>query len=81
MTKIMLIAENCWIRASRGDRRLYFQSHKQWNKSPAHATIFREIEAAEHEIWRARKMGLVDPAEILEAVPLHGALMTAGRGV
>jgi len=72
---LTLAVDECWvIRATGGSSPVYFMAHRTWNQSAAGATIFREMEAAEQEIARARGLGFIEPWMVLDAVPLAGAL-------
>jgi hypothetical protein len=80
--KILLPDHRCFVIRSMllGRGPTFFESHKAWNKCPAFATIFQTFEAAEHELWRAREIGLVAPAEILDVVRLGGAVRAYAAG-
>jgi hypothetical protein len=80
--KILLPEDRCFaIRSMRPGRApTYFESHKMWNRCPAFATIFQTYEAAEHEMARAREIGLVAAAETLDIVSLAGAVRAYAAG-
>lgn len=80
--KFTIPFETCWvIRSTHGDAVRYFEAANIWNKSPAEATIFRSEAAAINEVFNYKKLlcgGL--PGEILDAVPLKGALLDPRYG-
>ncbi|MGE5510342.1 MAG: hypothetical protein ACM31O_03710 [Bacteroidota bacterium] len=74
--KIRLDARDCWIiRRTQHGFCDYMETVDVWTSSPALAAIFRTFEAAEHELWLARNEGRVSRDEILDVVPLYGALV------
>lgn len=91
-SKITLLAENCWIirspRYGIGMREpdakpigwMFHEAANQWNKSPAHATIYHSEEVAERFVsdMRYHKRVGFGPNDIVEIVPLDGALRTLG---
>jgi len=75
----MLVAYECWIIKStrRSGEVLYAESHKQWNKSIAFATIFRDYDAAWQALEAFNKLIPSLPDEEFDVVPLYGALITS----
>lgn len=90
--KITLLAENCWVIRSprygtgpRGEGAepkgwMFHEAANQWNGSPAHATIYRSEEVADRMVadMRYHKRAGFAPNDIVEVVPLEGALRTVG---
>ncbi len=80
MTRFTIAVENAWIiRSVRLDTTRYYEAQNIWNKNPAIATIYRTYEAAQNDLCN-----LVDSfgrmkGEILDVVPLHGALINLAR--
>lgn len=79
---ITLQAQRCWIvRCQRPKRKDVFHIvGNQWTRSPLGATIYRQEEDAALFIAsnrkRGRKKGLFNDNEVVEAVPLEGAIWT-----
>lgn len=91
MSKITLLADSLWvIRSTKtppggAEEVRYYESPAVWNKSPAHATIFRDFDIAAAHISIIHKasapLGWADGSrEVLDAVPLHGALVQKSSG-
>lgn len=80
MPKITLNEEECWvIRSIRpGRKTVYFEAHNIWNTAPAHATIFRSEDAAQNVISDHMKILGRLKGEIVEVVPMYGALVGGG---
>lgn len=76
MPKITLDAENAWIiRSTRpGGAVYYYEAQNVWNKSPAHATIYRSEDAAHCDRCNMVKSVGRMKGELLDVVPLYGAL-------
>lgn len=75
--KISFNAEDLWIiRGSRRDGVRYFETISMWNRSPAHATMFRSYDAAVSTMAIAHDFRL--EGEVLDAVPLYTCLTYGG---
>lgn len=92
MNKITLLAENCWvIRSTRTKPSgevivAYYCTPSTWNRAPVRATIFSDYEAAEGHLNLYHKrdrapLGWADGStEVIDIVPLHGAVVGASGG-
>lgn len=87
MSKITLLAENCWVirspSISRPGRYLYHVVANQWSHSPMAATIYRLEDDAKRMIDDMRYYDRIGFAEKdhVEPVPLEGAILTCGLNV
>ena len=85
MSKIALLQEKCWLIRSLDGRGppLFHEAANQWNRSPAHATIYRSEEVAQRAIddMRFHRRAGFSIQIIVEAVPMSGALLALGRPV
>jgi hypothetical protein len=84
--KIVLLEEHCWVirgKSTKDGRWLFHVVANEWNGSPAHATIYHSEENAIRFIEDMRHYDRVSfgKDDIVEAVPLNGALRTLGTEI
>lgn len=85
MSKITLLQEPCWLVRSKTltGSIVFHVVANQWNRSPAHATIYRSEDDARRLVDDMRYHDRVGfgPKDIVEVVPMHGALLTVGQHI
>jgi len=81
-----MLVENCWVirsvRTKPDGQQIvaYYETPSTWNASPVEATIFRNYEAGAghlkmyHDMDKAPRGWADGSKEIIDVVPMHGAL-------
>ena len=85
--KITLNADKAYVIRSRHTiglaviRTEYYMHHTIWTSCPTDATIYRDLDAAEKQVYTLRYTHAPFVKDcILEAVPLYGEIITSPNG-